>query len=36
MNYGHLETVLNKSSMTDLDTGELLVKLLKGGWIVRE
>ncbi len=36
LNWGHLETVLNKSTTTDLDTGEALVKLLKGGWIVRE
>jgi hypothetical protein len=33
INYGTIETVLNKSLASDLDTSEVLVKLLKGGFI---
>jgi hypothetical protein len=32
-NYGHVETVLNKSLAPDLDTSTILVKLLKGGYL---
>ncbi len=32
-NYGHLETVLNKSLATDLDTVHSLIKLLKGSYL---
>jgi hypothetical protein len=32
-NYGHLETVLNKSLSTDLDTVQILLKLIKGAYI---
>lgn len=32
-NYGHLETVLNKSLSTDLDTVHCLLKLIKGSYI---
>jgi hypothetical protein len=32
-NYGHVETVLNKSLATDLETSEILVKLLKSGYL---
>ena len=32
-NYGHLETVLNKSMATDLETSEIVVKLLKAGYL---
>jgi len=35
-NYGHVETVLNKSLATDLETSQILVKLLKGGYLRRE
>ena len=35
-NYGHLETVLNKSNATDLDTVQVLVKLLKGQYLRAE
>ena len=35
-NYGHLETVLNKSLATDLETSQILVKLLKSGYLKRE
>jgi pSer/pThr/pTyr-binding forkhead associated (FHA) protein len=33
INYGTVETVLNKSSLSDLDVSETLVKLLKSGYI---
>lgn len=32
-NYGHVETVLNKSLATDLETSEFLVKLVKAGYL---
>jgi hypothetical protein len=32
-NYGHLETVLNKSLATDLDTVHAILKLLKGSYL---
>ncbi|MEM1417230.1 MAG: DUF4388 domain-containing protein [Myxococcota bacterium] len=32
-NYGHVETVLNKSLATDLETSNILVKLIKAGYI---
>jgi len=32
-NYGHTETILNKSLAGDLDTAQILVKLLKGGYL---
>jgi hypothetical protein len=32
-NYGHVETVLNKSLASDLETSEILVKLLKAGYL---
>jgi len=32
-NYGHVETVLNKSQATDLETSEVLVKLIKAGYL---
>jgi pSer/pThr/pTyr-binding forkhead associated (FHA) protein len=32
-NYGHVETVLNKSLAADLDTSTILVKLLKSGYL---
>ena len=32
-NYGHLETVLNKSLSTDLDTVQSILKLIKGAYI---
>jgi pSer/pThr/pTyr-binding forkhead associated (FHA) protein len=32
-NYGHVETVLNKSLAPDLDTSTILVKLLKSGYL---
>jgi len=32
-NYGHTETILNKSLATDLETSEILVKLIKGGYL---
>ena len=32
-NYGHLETVLNKSLSTDLDTVQFILKLIKGAYI---
>jgi hypothetical protein len=32
-NYGHTETILNKSLASDLDTSEILVKLLKSGYL---
>ena len=35
-NYGHVGTVLNKSLATDLETSQILVKLLKGGYLRRE
>ena len=35
-NYGHVETVLNKSLATDLETSEILVKLLKAGYLRAE
>jgi pSer/pThr/pTyr-binding forkhead associated (FHA) protein len=35
-NYGHVETVLNKSLATDLETSEILVKLMKAGYLKSE
>jgi len=35
-NYGHFETVLNKSLATDLETARILVKLLGGSYIHAE
>ena len=35
-NYGHVETVLNKSLASDLQTSEILVKLLKAGYLKSE
>jgi hypothetical protein len=35
-NYGHVETVLNKSLASDLQTSEILVKLLKAGFLKSE
>jgi hypothetical protein len=35
-NYGHLETVLNKSLATDLETVEIVLKLLKGTYLRAE
>jgi hypothetical protein len=32
-NYGHVETVLNKSLASDLETSEILVKLMKAGYL---
>jgi hypothetical protein len=32
-NYGHTETILNKSLASDLDTSLILVKLLKSGYL---
>jgi hypothetical protein len=32
-NYGHLETVLNKSLATDLETVSIVVKLLKASYL---
>ena len=32
-NYGHTETILNKSLASDLDTRLILVKLLKSGYL---
>jgi hypothetical protein len=32
-NYGVFETVLNKSLGTDLETAEILLKLLKGSYL---
>ena len=32
-NYGHLETVLNKSRSTDLDTVQFILKLIKGAYL---
>jgi len=35
-NYGHVETVLNKSLASDVETSEILVKLLKAGYLKTE
>jgi hypothetical protein len=35
-NYGHLETVLNKSLATDLETVQIVLKLLRGSYIRAE
>lgn len=35
-NYGHLETVMNKSQATDLQTVQIVLKLLKGGYLRAE
>jgi hypothetical protein len=32
-NYGHVETVLNKSLASDLETSNILVKLVKSGYL---
>ncbi|WP_146647402.1 DUF4388 domain-containing protein [Labilithrix luteola] len=32
-NYGHLETVLNKSAATDLDTVQIILKLIKNAYL---
>ena len=36
LNYGHLETVMNKSQSTDLETVQAVLKLLKGGYLKTE
>jgi hypothetical protein len=33
INYGTVETILNRSLASDLDTSEVLLKLLKAGYI---
>ncbi len=33
INFGHVATILNKSPATDLETAELLLKLLAGGYL---
>jgi hypothetical protein len=33
INYGTIETILNKSLASDLDTSEVLAKLLKKGYV---
>ena len=35
-NYGHLETVMNKSQSTDLETVQIVLKLLKDGYLKTE
>ena len=35
-NYGHVETVLSKSLASDLETSEILVKLMKAGYLKAE
>jgi len=35
-NYGHLETVLNKSLATDLETAQIVLKLLRGSYVRAE
>jgi hypothetical protein len=35
-NYGHVETVLNKSLATDLETVRILLKLLKASYLRSE
>ena len=35
-NYGHVETVLNKSLATDLETVSILLKLLKASYLHAE
>lgn len=35
-NYGHLETVMNKAKSTDLDTVQIIQKLLKAGYVRAE
>ncbi|MFW5876382.1 MAG: DUF4388 domain-containing protein [Myxococcota bacterium] len=35
-NYGHVETVLNKSLASDLETSEIVVKLMKAGYLITE
>lgn len=35
-NYGHVETVLNKSLASDLETSEIVVKLMKSGYLKTE
>jgi hypothetical protein len=35
-NYGHVETVLNKSLATDLETITILLKLIKDGYLRTE
>ena len=35
-NYGHVETVLNKSLATDLETSEIVVKLIKAEYLTVE
>ncbi len=32
-NYGHVETVLNRSLVNDLDTSQILVRLIKNGYL---
>jgi hypothetical protein len=36
LNFGHVATVLNKSPATDLDTAQLLLKLLKNRYLVAD
>lgn len=35
-NYGHMETVLNKSLAMDMETSTILVKLIRGNYVQRE
>lgn len=35
-NYGHFETVLNKSLASDLETSQILVKLMRSGYLKRD
>jgi len=36
LNYGHMETLLNKSQASDLVTSQLIVKLLRAGYLRRD
>jgi FixJ family two-component response regulator len=33
INYGTVETILNRSLASDLDTSEVLIKLMKAGYV---
>jgi hypothetical protein len=35
-NYGHFEMVLNKSLATDLETAQIVLKLLRGSYVRAE
>jgi hypothetical protein len=35
-NYGHVETILNKSKKDDVTTSELLVQLIRDGYVRKE